>query len=261
MKIFRTKIASGHPSIQMNFHAENFTLIDRRVTKTALAVMFKAFESIFRPSSTKYCYELREGSAKDVGILGVKGSQLCEISRIGLPTPAAFILSSEASLLSIPHSEGDTSSKVMVGKRDRGIEGGEGGGDEDSKSERNGNGDAVAVISSDNDDLKKEKSNSPQSTPLPEECVAQVRSYISRLEEATSKTFGSTDPDAFPLLLSVRCSGPVEMRKLAAGSFPSVPLGDSAAVDGETFHPALPSLSTRQVSEVCTTLYHHHPDL
>jgi hypothetical protein len=39
---------------------------------------------------------------------------------------------------------------------------------------------------------------------LPEVLVQAVRKYITELEAMTSKTFGSMDPEKFPMLLAIR---------------------------------------------------------
>jgi hypothetical protein len=39
---------------------------------------------------------------------------------------------------------------------------------------------------------------------LPEVLVQAVRKYITELEAMTSKTFGSTDSEKFPMLLAIR---------------------------------------------------------
>lgn len=49
-------------------------------------------------SAPKRCYQLREGSGEDVGLLGIKGASLCDLSRANYPVPPAFIISSEFSL-------------------------------------------------------------------------------------------------------------------------------------------------------------------
>ena len=121
--------------------------------------MFSAFKNILSPQQ-KMCWLYREGSSRDYTSLGIKGSNLCEVYRMGLPTPAGFIIGSEASMTNI----------------DVGLD-----------------------------------------SPLPEALEKSIRSHISELEAMTSKSFGSTDPDKFPLLLAVRASASIPLPKLEAG--------------------------------------------
>ena len=44
----------------------------------------------------KSVYEFEEGNAEDRALLGSKGAGLCEMTRLGLPVPAGFIVSTEA---------------------------------------------------------------------------------------------------------------------------------------------------------------------
>mmetsp|Transcript_17555 Transcript_17555/g.38934 ORF Transcript_17555/g.38934 Transcript_17555/m.38934 type:complete len:103 (+) Transcript_17555:382-690(+) len=43
----------------------------------------------------KRIYFLNEGSQHDKDILGVKGANLCELSRIGMPVPPAFTIAAQ----------------------------------------------------------------------------------------------------------------------------------------------------------------------
>ncbi len=44
----------------------------------------------------KYVYEFKEGSAKMKFLLGGKGSNLCEMTRLGFPVPQGFVISTDA---------------------------------------------------------------------------------------------------------------------------------------------------------------------
>ena len=44
----------------------------------------------------KYVYAFEQGSAKMKFLLGGKGSNLCEMTRLGLPVPPGFVISTEA---------------------------------------------------------------------------------------------------------------------------------------------------------------------
>lgn len=46
--------------------------------------------------SHKYIYAFSEGSADDKKLLGNKGSLLCEMTRMGLPVPPGFVVTTEA---------------------------------------------------------------------------------------------------------------------------------------------------------------------
>ncbi len=46
----------------------------------------------------KYVYAFEEGSGKDKKLLGGKGANLCEMTRIGLPVPPGFVITTEACL-------------------------------------------------------------------------------------------------------------------------------------------------------------------
>jgi pyruvate,orthophosphate dikinase len=49
-------------------------------------------------SSDKYVYTFEEGDGKNKKLLGGKGANLCEMTRIGLPVPPGFVISTEACL-------------------------------------------------------------------------------------------------------------------------------------------------------------------
>ncbi|MBP1708946.1 MAG: pyruvate, phosphate dikinase, partial [Deltaproteobacteria bacterium] len=49
-------------------------------------------------SSTKYVYNFEEGDGKNKKLLGGKGANLCEMTRIGLPVPPGFVISTETCL-------------------------------------------------------------------------------------------------------------------------------------------------------------------
>ena len=46
--------------------------------------------------STKYVYDFAEGNAKMKSLLGGKGSNLAEMTNLGLPVPPGFTISTEA---------------------------------------------------------------------------------------------------------------------------------------------------------------------
>mmetsp|Transcript_15028 Transcript_15028/g.33810 ORF Transcript_15028/g.33810 Transcript_15028/m.33810 type:complete len:298 (+) Transcript_15028:615-1508(+) len=48
--------------------------------------------------SKKHVYQLHEGSAAEKNLLGLKGTNLCELYRLQLPIPPAFIITTETSL-------------------------------------------------------------------------------------------------------------------------------------------------------------------
>ena len=49
-------------------------------------------------SSNKIVYTFEEGDGKNKKLLGGKGANLCEMTRIGLPVPPGFVISTEACL-------------------------------------------------------------------------------------------------------------------------------------------------------------------
>ncbi|NTV58118.1 MAG: hypothetical protein HGA74_12650, partial [Deltaproteobacteria bacterium] len=49
-------------------------------------------------SSNKVVYTFEEGDGKNKKLLGGKGANLCEMTRIGLPVPPGFVISTEACL-------------------------------------------------------------------------------------------------------------------------------------------------------------------
>ena len=44
----------------------------------------------------KYVYQFREGSGKDRNLLGGKGANLAEMTKLGMPVPQGFTISTEA---------------------------------------------------------------------------------------------------------------------------------------------------------------------
>lgn len=51
-----------------------------------------------RPVLKKQVYQCSEGDASMTALLGGKGSNLCEIFRLGLPVPPGFVISTETCL-------------------------------------------------------------------------------------------------------------------------------------------------------------------
>ena len=51
-----------------------------------------------KPQNAKLLYRFDEGSAAMVDELGGKGSSLCEMTRLGLPVPPGFIVTTQACL-------------------------------------------------------------------------------------------------------------------------------------------------------------------
>src|SRR5690349_13983389 len=51
---------------------------------------------LIAPRATKYVYEFSEGSAQLNDLLGGKGANLAEMTRIGLPVPPGFIITTSA---------------------------------------------------------------------------------------------------------------------------------------------------------------------
>ena len=58
--------------------------------------MLSAINTFFKPGKKK-CYLYREGSSREFNQLGLKGSKLCELFRLGIPTPAGFIIGRDCS--------------------------------------------------------------------------------------------------------------------------------------------------------------------
>ncbi len=56
----------------------------------------KGTRSTAKAAPTKWVYLFREGRADQKGLLGGKGANLCEMTRLGLPVPPGFILSTKA---------------------------------------------------------------------------------------------------------------------------------------------------------------------
>ncbi|MGJ3562098.1 PEP/pyruvate-binding domain-containing protein [Streptomyces sp. INA 01156] len=44
----------------------------------------------------RYVYDFTEGGREMVGLLGGKGSNLAEMTRLGLPVPPGFVITTEA---------------------------------------------------------------------------------------------------------------------------------------------------------------------
>lgn len=122
--------------------------------------MLSAFKTFLKPRE-KQAWSFNEGSSQDVGSLGIKGANLCEVYRLGLPTPAGFIVDAEASVRNPVK------------------------------------------------DLQ---------TPLQDSLMVDIRKHISDLESKTSKTFGSTNVNNFPLLLAIRASSSIQLPNLEAGT-------------------------------------------
>ena len=51
-----------------------------------------------KASSKKYVFPFEEGDGKNKQLLGGKGSNLCEMTQIGLNVPPGFVISTEACL-------------------------------------------------------------------------------------------------------------------------------------------------------------------
>ena len=49
-------------------------------------------------SATKWVYAFGEGDGSNKMLLGGKGANLCEMTRIGLPVPPGFVVTTEACL-------------------------------------------------------------------------------------------------------------------------------------------------------------------
>ena len=51
--------------------------------------------TIQAPQSVKLVYRFAEGNASMADLLGGKGSNLCEMARLGLPVPPGFVISTQ----------------------------------------------------------------------------------------------------------------------------------------------------------------------
>ncbi len=75
-------------------HTRRHSLIIEGTTTMAKAAKKKAKAAPKR--GTKWVYLFREGRADQKGLLGGKGANLCEMTRLGLPVPPGFIISTAA---------------------------------------------------------------------------------------------------------------------------------------------------------------------
>ena len=51
--------------------------------------------TIQAPRTVKFVYRFDEGDASMADLLGGKGSNLCEMARLGLPVPPGFVISTQ----------------------------------------------------------------------------------------------------------------------------------------------------------------------
>ena len=51
--------------------------------------------AIQAPQTVKFVYRFDEGDASMADLLGGKGSNLCEMARLGLPVPPGFVISTQ----------------------------------------------------------------------------------------------------------------------------------------------------------------------
>jgi pyruvate,orthophosphate dikinase len=132
--------------------------------------------------SRKYVYMFEEGDWRDKKLLGGKGAGLAQMTQLGLPVPAGFIVTTEACRdFYKPVRE-----KIDVLVREL---------------ERN-------PMPSIRDRIISEIWGIINSLSLPEGVMEQVRECIAKLEEKTGRKFG--DPNN-PLLVSVRSGAPISM--------------------------------------------------
>lgn len=133
-------------------------------------------------SSRKYVYMFEEGDWRDKKLLGGKGAGLAQMTQLGLPVPAGFIVTTEACRdFYKPVRE-----KIDVLVREL---------------ERN-------PMPSIRDRIISEIWGIINSLSLPEGVMEQVRECMAKLEEKTGRKFG--DPNN-PLLVSVRSGAPISM--------------------------------------------------
>jgi pyruvate,orthophosphate dikinase len=132
--------------------------------------------------SRKYVYMFEEGDWRDKKLLGGKGAGLAQMTQLGLPVPAGFIVTTEACRdFYKPVRE-----KIDVLVREL---------------ERN-------PMPSIRDRIISEIWGIINSLSLPEGVMEQVRECMAKLEEKTGRKFG--DPNN-PLLVSVRSGAPISM--------------------------------------------------
>ena len=75
----------------------NFGPLAKSFTQLPATVQTKeSFTTTITPS--KRVYEFKEGSANEKSLLGNKGANLCEMTRLGLPVPPGFVITTEACL-------------------------------------------------------------------------------------------------------------------------------------------------------------------
>lgn len=67
-------------------------IVDRPTTSTTTTT------GTSTPSNKKRVYSFHEGGKEDKALLGGKGSNLCEMTKIGLPVPPGFTITTETCL-------------------------------------------------------------------------------------------------------------------------------------------------------------------
>lgn len=148
--------------------------------------MFKPLQRltdwIFHPNYKKQVYKFNEGSINDKILLGNKGANLCEMTRINLPIPPGFIITTEACNIYLNEKKNQYEIK---------------------KEE---------II----EELKTIEVDSHISKAFPQSLMNEYQHNIHLLENETNRTFG-LDEDTIssnknmPLLLSVRSGSAVSM--------------------------------------------------
>lgn len=69
----------------------------------------------------KYVYDFSEGSAEQLELLGGKGANLAEMTRLGLPVPPGFTISTEACREFLSHREAPPQLRFQVTLALRGL--------------------------------------------------------------------------------------------------------------------------------------------
>jgi pyruvate,orthophosphate dikinase len=148
--------------------------------------MFKPLQRltdwIFHPNYKKQVYKFNEGSINDRIILGNKGANLCEMSRMNLPIPPGFIITTEAcnNYLNEKKIQNETKKEEI------------------------------------NEELKTTEGDSHISNEFPQSLMNEYQHNIHLLENETNRTFGLdqetlSSNTAMPLLISVRSGSAVSM--------------------------------------------------
>jgi len=132
--------------------------------------------------NVKYVYDFSEADYRDKRLFGGKGSSLIQMTKLGLPVPPGFIITTEACRRFYERRKHDIDKLVEVLERQPPPEV--------------------------RDEVIKRIWSIVDELDLPEGLWEQVVEYVRRLEKATGKKFGGVDN---PLLVSVRSGAAVSM--------------------------------------------------